>query len=106
MRKPANFIDGNLWPIGAAIGAIGLLAGGVYYAVSTRKSGARKDRDLQKINGIGPGLKDMLNREGVHTIAQIARWNQSDIDRMNAKLNFAGRIERDDWVGQAQALSR
>jgi predicted flap endonuclease-1-like 5' DNA nuclease len=61
--------------------------------------------NLKLIVGIGPVLERMLHQLGVTTFRQIARWNERDIDEIDAKLaEFHGRIRRDDWVAQARAL--
>jgi hypothetical protein len=40
------------------------------------------------------------------TFAQIAAWDDAEIDRVDAQMGrFQGRIRRDDWVGQAAMLA-
>jgi NADH-quinone oxidoreductase subunit E len=61
--------------------------------------------DLKLIVGIGPVLERMLQKMGVSTYRQIARWSERDIDDFDARLpEFPGRIRRDAWVTQARAL--
>jgi len=60
--------------------------------------------DLKKITGIGPALEQRLHKIGVTKIEQIANFSDQDIENVDAVLNFKGRIQRDDWVGQARAL--
>ncbi len=61
--------------------------------------------DLRLIVGVGPVLARMLQQMGVTTYRQIARWNERDIDEVEARLpEFPGRIRRDAWVTQARAL--
>lgn len=62
--------------------------------------------DLKRISGIGPKLETVLNGMGVHRIADIAAWTDADVKTIDDALDFDGRIGRDDWVGQAKALSR
>ncbi len=64
---------------------------------------AAKD-DLTQINGVGPVIVDKLNGIGINSLEQIAALTEQDIERINGELNFKGRIERDDWVGQAKRL--
>jgi large subunit ribosomal protein L21 len=46
-----------------------------------------------------------LQRAGITTVAQIAELETADIARLAAQIKAqAERIERDDWVGQAQQL--
>jgi predicted flap endonuclease-1-like 5' DNA nuclease len=62
--------------------------------------------DLKQIKGIGPRLETLLNSLGVTSYAQIAAWNDAEIDRIDARLgNFQGRIRRDDWPAQARLLA-
>ncbi|MEO0958538.1 MAG: NADH-quinone oxidoreductase subunit NuoE [Pseudomonadota bacterium] len=61
--------------------------------------------DLRQLKGVGPKLEGVLHDLGVYTFAQIASWGPEEIAWVDARLNFKGRIERDDWVGQAQALA-
>ncbi len=61
--------------------------------------------DLMLIVGVGPVLERMLQRMGISSYRQIARWSEHDIDEFDAKLQeFRGRIRRDGWVTQARAL--
>lgn len=62
--------------------------------------------DLTRIKGLGPKIATMLREQGVTHFADIAAWNDSDIDRIDAQLGrFQGRIRRDSWVAQAKLLS-
>jgi predicted flap endonuclease-1-like 5' DNA nuclease len=61
--------------------------------------------DLTKIKGLGPKAAAKLSENGVTSLAQIANWTADDVARMDDLINGRGRIERDDWVGQAKALS-
>ncbi|MDE0345135.1 MAG: 50S ribosomal protein L21, partial [Boseongicola sp.] len=65
---------------------------------------AQKD-DLKKLAGLGPALEKKLNGAGITTFAQIAAWNAGDVVEIDERLALKGRIERDDWVGQAKALT-
>lgn len=63
--------------------------------------------DLEMINGIGPMLCELLNEVGVYYFWQIAEWGPDEIEWVDDKLqHFKGRIQRDDWVGQARALAQ
>ncbi|GAA4644414.1 hypothetical protein GCM10023115_23740 [Pontixanthobacter gangjinensis] len=66
---------------------------------------AEKGDDLTRIKGVGPKLKTLLNELGITRFAQIAGWNDADIDQIDAKLGrFEGRIRRDNWTEQARLL--
>ncbi|MFW2349469.1 hypothetical protein [Qipengyuania sp.] len=63
--------------------------------------------DLTRIKGLGPKLAATLHGLGVSSFAQIAAWDDAEIDRIDAELGrFQGRIRRDDWVGQAKLLAQ
>jgi NADH-quinone oxidoreductase subunit E len=62
--------------------------------------------DLKLISGVGPKIESTLHSLGIFTFAQIAEWNEGHRAWVDSYLNFKGRIDRDDWVKQAEALHR
>ena len=62
--------------------------------------------DLSEINGVGGPTEHDLNRIGIYQFEQIANWNADNIVAVNELLNLHGRIDRDQWVIQAQRLLR
>ena len=60
--------------------------------------------DIEQIRGIGPVLRERLNELGITTFKQIAALTPEDIERIDEVLEFKGRIEREDWIGQARTL--
>lgn len=60
--------------------------------------------DVKLIGGVGPALEKKLAGLGVTSLKQIAEWTADDIARVDAELNFKGRIERDEWIEQAKDL--
>lgn len=61
--------------------------------------------DLKVIVGVGPFLEKKLHAAGIYTFRQIANFNEEDIDQVNDIIEFfPGRIQRDNWVGQAKEL--
>lgn len=61
--------------------------------------------DLKRISGVGPQLEGLLNQLGYYSFAQIAEWTPQNVAWVDQHLaGFRGRIERDDWVGQARML--
>jgi len=98
--------------IAAALAAVGAEASDEAKAdaVGTRPPGleaARDNRadDLKKIKGIGKVNEDKLNGMGIFHYDQIADWKRPEIRWAGQYLSFAGRIDREDWVGQARGLS-
>lgn len=73
-----------------------------------KKAAAKKEAadDLKQLSGVGPVLEQKLHDAGVTTFAQIAAWKKKDIEEMDEKLDFKGRIEREDWVAQAKKLAK
>lgn len=77
--------------------------------VTTQKASAKKKEgvdDLSKISGVGPVIVGKLNDLGITTFEQIAKFKKADIAEIDEKLNFKGRIERDEWVKQAKELAK
>ena len=63
--------------------------------------------DLTLIKGVGPYIEEKLNEIGIYNYDQIRRLSESDIRIITDLIDFfPGRIERDDWVGQAGALHK
>ena len=61
--------------------------------------------NLQQIIGVGKAFEMTLHELGVYTFQQIAAFDLGDIARVNAELKeFRGRMEQDDWIGQAKDL--
>lgn len=62
----------------------------------------RKD-DLQQIFGIGPVTEKALNDLGITSYSQLADLKSHEIEKIAGALEIVpGRIERDDWVGNAR----
>ncbi|HEX3851704.1 MAG TPA: helix-hairpin-helix domain-containing protein [Polyangiaceae bacterium] len=60
---------------------------------------------LRRIRGIGPAYERALLGLGITSIQQIAALSPQDIERIAPLIKArADRIQRDDWVGQAQAI--
>jgi len=77
-------------------------------SVGNRPAGiARPDQpdDLKLISGVGPKIEAILNELGIYRFEQVAAWNKAERDWVDHHIQFHGRIERDDWVGQAKALA-
>ncbi|MEM1328226.1 MAG: hypothetical protein AAGI23_19890 [Bacteroidota bacterium] len=63
--------------------------------------------DLTLINGIGPFLEKKLNESRVYTYQQLSTWSRQDIEEITPKIGFfPGKIEEDNWVGQAARLQQ
>lgn len=63
--------------------------------------------DLKVIKGIGPFIEEKLNALGIYTFAQVSRFVDEDVETVTKAIAFfPGRIQRDNWVGQAAELSQ
>ncbi len=61
--------------------------------------------DLTEIVGIGKVFEAMLHRLGIYYFRQIATFGPAELAKVNSELKeFKGRIEHDDWIGQAREL--
>jgi small subunit ribosomal protein S1 len=60
--------------------------------------------DLKKIKGVGPAFEKKLNDAGVFHFWQIAALSEDQVSNLEEELAFQGRMERDDWKGQSEAL--
>ena len=61
--------------------------------------------DLTEIVGVGKVFQQTLNDLGIFSYRQIASFGASDVARVNMQLKeFKGRMEQDDWIGQAKDL--
>ncbi|MEL7273870.1 MAG: NADH-quinone oxidoreductase subunit E [Pseudomonadota bacterium] len=62
--------------------------------------------DLKLISGVGPKIEGILNGLGIWKFEQIAKWKKAERKWVDGHLRFHGRIERDEWVKQAEALAK
>ena len=62
--------------------------------------------DLSQISGVGPVIVGKLNDAGITTFAQIAAWTDEDVEAIEEKLSFKGRVGREEWIKQAKELAK
>lgn len=61
--------------------------------------------DLKLISGVGPKYEETLNGIGIFTFEQVSKMTPETIKAIEEITQyFPGRIERDDWIGQALKL--
>jgi large subunit ribosomal protein L19 len=60
--------------------------------------------DLTKIKGIDADLAARLKQLNCIRFDQIANFSDDDIANLDETLQLGGRIEKDDWIGNAQRL--
>lgn len=82
---------------------------GTPYAATTDDATREKPTDgddLTRIHTIGPFNERKLHEAGVTQYAQLAEWDDQDIDSYAARIGYvADLIREEDWVGQARRLS-
>lgn len=62
--------------------------------------------DLQRIRAIDEDAEQGLKSLGIMRFEDIAHWTPADINRLNQALGLAGRIDREQWIEQAQILAK
>ena len=75
-------------------------------AVPIRPTEPPRHDDLRRIGGITPEIEQKLNALGVSRYSQIAQWSPPAVERVDRELGTKGRIARENWIEQAQILSR
>jgi large subunit ribosomal protein L21 len=73
---------------------------------AAKKAAKGDGDDLSTISGVGPVIVGKLHAEGVTTFAQIAAWTDADVEAIEEKLSFKGRVGREDWIAQAKELAK
>ena len=58
------------------------------------------------ISGVGPVLEGNLHAVGITKWSQVAKLTAEQIDAVEGELGFKGRVLRDKWLEQADALAR
>lgn len=71
-----------------------------------KKAASKDGDDLTNISGVGPVIVKKLHAEGVTTFAQIAAWSDADVEAIEEKLSFKGRVGREEWIKQAKELAK
>jgi predicted flap endonuclease-1-like 5' DNA nuclease len=63
--------------------------------------------NLTLIDGLGIWVEERLNTLDIYTFSQISKLTHTDIETIEEVLELIpGRIEKDNWVGQARELSK
>jgi predicted flap endonuclease-1-like 5' DNA nuclease len=67
--------------------------------------GAGPSDDLTRIRGIDPILQRRLKDLGIRRFEEVARLTPADIKGLNETLDLKGRIDEENWLGQAHILA-
>ena len=70
----------------------------------TAARGGKAD-NLQRISGVGPKNEGILNNLGIYHFDQIAAWTVEQVTWVDDHLRFNGRIQREEWIRQAELLA-
>jgi predicted flap endonuclease-1-like 5' DNA nuclease len=62
--------------------------------------------DFQRIRAIDVDIEQKLKARGITYFEHIAGWSSSDIRRIGQELEIPGRIDREQWIEQAQILAK
>lgn len=62
--------------------------------------------DLKQIKGVGKVIEGKLHGLGIYHFDQIASLSRKEINWVTTFLSFKGRIDREDWLGQARILAQ
>jgi predicted flap endonuclease-1-like 5' DNA nuclease/BMFP domain-containing protein YqiC len=61
--------------------------------------------DLKMIGGVGPKIEGILHELGIYHFDQVAAWTPEEAAWIDNYLRFKGRVDREQWIAQAQALA-
>ena len=61
--------------------------------------------DLTRIRGIDNAMQAQLNELGIRHFDDFRSLNAADLKTLNERLGLAGRIEEENWLGQAHVLA-
>tara|TARA_R110000765_G_scaffold417930_1_gene520988 strand:+ start:943 stop:1302 length:360 start_codon:yes stop_codon:yes gene_type:complete len=78
-----------------------MLSEGFSLKMSDASKEKKKD-DLTELSGIGETIANKLKGIQITTFAQIAALTEQDAAEIDDLLNFKGRIDRENWIEQAQ----
>ena len=73
--------------------------------VMPQDGGAEPSDDLTRIRGIDSVMQKQLKEAGVRRFADLAGLTAADIKGLGERLGVIGRIEQENWVGQAHILA-
>lgn len=62
--------------------------------------------DFQRIRAIDADIEQRLKADGIDSFEHIAAWGSTDVKRIGQLLGIPGRIDREQWVEQAQILAK
>jgi predicted flap endonuclease-1-like 5' DNA nuclease len=73
--------------------------------VKPAEGGAGPSDDLTRIRGIDSEMQKRLKELGIRRFQELAALTAADVKGLNERLGLKGRIEQENWLGQAQILA-
>ena len=73
--------------------------------LKVEEGGAAPSDDLTRIRGVDPILQRRLKDLGIRRFEDVARLTPADVKGLNENLDLKGRIDEENWTGQAQILA-
>jgi predicted flap endonuclease-1-like 5' DNA nuclease len=73
--------------------------------VKPDQGGAGPSDDLTRIRGVDTEMQKRLKEAGVRRFQDLAALTAGDVKGLNDRFGLKGRIDHDNWVGQAQVLA-
>ena len=66
---------------------------------------SKENENLHKIIGIGTFQVFVMNKLGIYSFEQIAKWGKNDVEKISEKIKpFSDQFKIDNWVIQAKKL--
>jgi predicted flap endonuclease-1-like 5' DNA nuclease len=69
------------------------------------EGGAGPSDDFTRIDGVDSSIDRRLKQQGIRRLGDLAGLTAIDVKGLSEALHLGGRIERENWVGQAQILA-
>ncbi len=73
--------------------------------MSVDEGGVGPSDDLTRIDGIDSSMERRLREQGIRRLQDLAALTSADVKGLSESLHLGGRIERENWAGQAQILA-
>jgi predicted flap endonuclease-1-like 5' DNA nuclease len=69
------------------------------------EGGAGPSDDFTRIDGVDSSIDGRLKQQGIRRLGDLANLTAIDVKGLSEALHLGGRIERENWVGQAKILA-
>lgn len=62
--------------------------------------------NLTLIDGVGNAIERKLHELGIYHFDQVAGWSDAEATWIGNEIGFPGRVQRENWIGDARTLAR